>query len=204
MNILFIDTETSGLDPKKNCIVEIAAELHVNGQRKTFFTESCYDRDSEVDLGALKVNGKRLAGLNSNKSEEEALRHFCDFLAGLDVKEIVLCGHNVHFDVDFIKTRLAKYKLSGWDGAVSYRHLDTCVLSRFIIASGLLPLELGSRGSSLSSFAKMLSIDTSDIKLHSAHGDVILCSRVYYKLVDTFKMLQTDFGRILYGKNNQG
>ena len=204
MNILFIDTETTGLNPDKNCLVEIAAEFHVNGQRKTFFTESCYDKNSEVDINALKINGKRLSELTSSKTEEDVLRNFCDFLSGLDSRELILCGHNVHFDVDFFKKRMAKYNLTGWDNAVSYRHLDTCVLSRFLISSGLLPLELGSRGSSLKSVAQMLNIDMSDIKLHSAHGDVILCSRVYYKLVDTFKMFQTDFGRILYGKNNQG
>ena len=202
MNILFLDTETTGLNPKENSLIEIAAEFHVDGARKTFFTASCSDKSAVVDMAALKVNKKSLADIQSYKNEEEVLRHLTDFLVRLDSKEpIIICGHNVHFDVQFLKTRLEKYNIVGWDSAVSYRHLDTCVLARFLLAAGLLPAELGPRGSSLKAIAEALKVNTKDVELHTAHGDVILTARVFYKLVEVFKSLNTEFGRILYGEN---
>ncbi len=202
MNILFIDTETTGLDSKSNSLIEIAAAYYVNGQRKTFFDEKCFDQNAVVDMNALKINGKSIPDIRGFKSEEEGLRHFANFLVGLNSKEpLVICGHNVHFDVEFLKTRLAKYNIVGWDSAVSYRHLDTCVLSRFLLATGLLPVELGSKGSSLKGLADALKIDTSDTKLHTALGDVELTAKVYFKLEGLFRALNTEFGKLLYGEN---
>lgn len=186
MNILFIDCETSGLDPAKNAMLEFAAELHVDGVKVSEFSTGMYDRRSPVSLGALKVNGLKLAGLLLLKNESEAVVELIDWLLSIKVQgPIYVCGHNVHFDISFLKALLAKYQLDGLDNVIGYHFLDTFSIGSFLMSTGKLQTE--NNKVNLSALAKGLGLDVSQYKVHTATEDVRLTVDVYNSMV---KLLQ--------------
>lgn len=204
MNVLVVDLETTGLDGSENSIVEIAASLHSeDGKRITFFNEKCFAGDEgKISLDALKINGSRMSSLRSCKPEKQVLEHFVDFLLDCQKKgEVVLAGHNVEFDRGFLKARLGKAGFTLVDSVLPYRVMDTCVLARTLYFAGLLPGQMGGKGTSLKGLAEALKLTVEEEKLHTAMGDVELTVKVFFKLHSIFKALQSEFGKILYGEN---
>src|SRR5690348_16006460 len=106
MNILFLDTETTGQDENKHQLVQIAAEYHVDGKCVAKFNKRFAPlklQNTVVNLQALKYNGLGLKQLSSLGDPGLGVVEFGDFLLGLkSEKPIIVCGHNVDFDIRFI------------------------------------------------------------------------------------------------------
>ena len=190
MNILFIDTETTGLDNQKHGIIEIALEFHVNGDK---ISEKCikfYDRESIVDLSALKFNKVKYSDLVNLQDSKDAMIELIDYILKLKTdRETVVCGHNVAFDLGMIKSLLSRHNIEGWDSVVSYRVLDTCTIARFLIQAGIIEAEFGSKGAGLSNVANALGVSFKDLTLHTAADDTKLCAAVYYAMLDKVRDL---------------
>ena len=186
--ILFVDLECTGLDSSKHMITQIAAEYHINGKKyDEFYVEikATPQPGTAISLEALKVTRQTLQQtLKEGKEEAEAIILFVDWLLDLDTKRMYICGHNVHFDIGFLKSVLKKYNLEGWDKIVSHRMEDTCSLARTMQKAGLIP-----QGTvSLGVLANDLGISPPKGEhLHNAATDVKVTARVYYKLL---KLLQ--------------
>ena len=185
MNLLILDLETTGLDAELNGILTICATLYdPTRQVKTSFLANCHAEDSEINLGALKVNKFSIKDVKSFADEKSAILNFCDWLLSLKVEgELVLGGHNPHFDLNFLKNKLKKYNVSGFDQAVSHRVIDTASIGRFLMLSGLLP----SGKVSLKDLALTLNVDYDGQKHHSAEYDVDLTARVLFRMIDMLK-----------------
>lgn len=191
MNMLFIDCETTGLDENKHSIIEIACEHHKDGQMVSAYNRKFINRQPILALDALKVNKTNIAQLlDIGKAcpEEQAVFEFVDYLLSLENRDLHICGHNVHFDVGFIKALLAKYNIEGWDKAVSYRHVDTCDRAKMLIETGIIPLSaIGVKGAGLTNIAKALGLEVDETKTHTAVYDTNLCARVFYKMNEVLR-----------------
>jgi len=191
MNILFIDCETTGLDPDTHSIIEIACEHHKDGVCVSKFNRKFINRQPILALDALKVNKqniKSLLEIGKACSEDQAVYDFVDYLLSLDNKDLHICGHNVHFDVGFVKALLKKYSIEGWDKAVSYRHIDTCDRAKMLIETGIIPLDaIGMRGAGLTNIAKALGVEVDEKLTHGAEYDTNLCARVFYKMNEVLR-----------------
>ena len=188
--ILFIDLETTGVDHTKHMITQIAAEYHINGNKLDEFfinVKAVPDQITAISLEALKITKQSLKQtLTEGTPEPEAIMNFVDWLLGLDTDRMYICGHNVHFDVGFIKAVLQKYRLEQWDSIASYRIEDTCSLSRTLRKCGVLP----PGNSSLGNLASDLKIAPSKGEhLHNAATDVKVTAKIYYKLVKLLRNL---------------
>lgn len=189
MNILFLDTETTGLDSEENAVIQIAAEYHENGTLVKSFNKKFFSQNGEkrINLGALKVNKTSLSALHSAPSETVAVEEFVDFLLSLNPKEqVFLCCENVVFDLGFIKELLKKYSIEGLDAIISYRVLDTATISLFLKEAGVLKVEkLG-----LTNVAKALNLEEpSKVGFHDASYDTKIMAKVYYRLLELTKDL---------------
>ena len=75
MNILFIDSETTGTDATKHTAIEISCRLDVNGQTVSRFTRRFFNpTNAAINLGALRVNKvplKELIDLGISKEGKE-------------------------------------------------------------------------------------------------------------------------------------
>ena len=112
--VVFFDTETTGLDPKENRVIELAM-IRVN---KEGIAEKTYDRfvkipegDGNVPERITQLTGITDADLLEGVEEKEMAEAFSEFLEG----KTLLVAHNAQFDLNFI----------GWTFVrTSGRHLE--------------------------------------------------------------------------------
>lgn len=97
-----VDLETTGLNPYRERIIEIAAVRHVEGKEtdsfRTFVNPGRPIPDTIVELTG--IDDGMVTGA---PGEEEALSRFLEF-----AKESVLLGHNLIFDYGFLKCAMAR------------------------------------------------------------------------------------------------
>lgn len=108
MKTIFIDTETTGTDPKAHAIIQIAALIEIDGEEVDQWSATMRPHDGAfIDPNALKVNG----------CTEEEMRGFaapidvCDQFINLMARyvdrydrndKLQVVGYNVRFDLDMI------------------------------------------------------------------------------------------------------
>lgn len=188
MNILFIDSETTGLDSKRNTMIELAARIDVDGVPLDRFSVKLFNPQTITNLGALKVNNTKLSDLLKNKPEAEAIMMFVDWLLDIRKKvrgDIVLCGQNPGFDLRFLLDALNKYGIEGLESIIGYKTLDTYGLALALVECGKLKTE--NNKLSLTDIAKALSVNMTVNVPHTAVGDVEIVAEVLYGLLALVK-----------------
>tara|TARA_Y100000034_G_scaffold107259_1_gene136645 strand:+ start:321 stop:893 length:573 start_codon:yes stop_codon:yes gene_type:complete len=183
---LVVDTETGGLDPKKNSILSIAGIVWEPRKKiKSLFDFYVCEDEINATEQALKVNKidlemVREEGLSPNETVIE-IKKKLDKRFGPDRKPIMLVAHNAPFDVGFIK-RL--YLLAGQDYYVDFKNraLDTCSILHYLMISGKIK---GYRASADVLFeATSVKIPKKD--RHTAKGDALATARALEKLLAMF------------------
>ena len=107
--ILWFDLETTGVDPNKNAIIQIAAMIEHEGKIIDTFTSNMKPHYSAlVDDKALSVNGitrEALAGYQEPIEVYGNFRGFCQkHGTGNKSDRFIPAGYNVSFDLDFINS----------------------------------------------------------------------------------------------------
>lgn len=110
--VIFIDTETTGFDAKKNAMIQLAAILEIDGQETSRIDLKVRPfEDSVVEESALKVNGTTLDQLAEYPAEAEA---FATWIAWLDEANTSapgvaeFAGYNTPFDARFVYAFFAR------------------------------------------------------------------------------------------------
>ncbi|MDY6424506.1 MAG: 3'-5' exonuclease, partial [Bacteroidales bacterium] len=178
------DTETSGLDPQWNVILQLSYQIVDTDswaiQKNVNHYFSWPENKARVSYGAIDVNGlteEFLAGkkLSDRKTALE------EFVADKDSCEL-LVAHNLEFDKKFIiascREEGVKFANSGW--AQSY---DTM---KRMTSYCQIPKDWGSgyKWPKLSELADCLGIDYSHITLHDSSGDVELTKQCFKRIVN--------------------
>ncbi|GAB4147672.1 MAG: hypothetical protein OHK0017_09620 [Patescibacteria group bacterium] len=111
INMVVVDVETSGLSPYKHSILSIGAVDFANPTNQ-FYGECQIFPGSEVDFGALKVNGFKQSELNDplKQSLGELVYNYIGWLGKLE--DITIAGQNPTFDRDFLQQSARKCKIS--------------------------------------------------------------------------------------------
>jgi len=165
MRQIFLDTETTGLDPKLgHRIVEVAAvELcnrRLTGRHLHHYVNP--GRDSEA--GALQVHGLTTEFLQDKPKFHEIANEFLEFI---DDAELII--HNAPFDMAFLDYELALVKLKPLDNYCSMV-TDTLKMAK--------ELHPGKRNN-LDALCDRYQIDNSKRTLHGALLDAELLAEVY-------------------------
>jgi len=118
--MIVVDVETTGLDCKKNSIIEIGA-LDLFNPENRFFIDCQAKPHSEISDFALKINGHTKEDIysSSKPSQNKAILSFDNWLR--NIPEITLIGENPKFDLDFIAQA---YWESGMSSPLGYRTID--------------------------------------------------------------------------------
>ncbi|HOW35433.1 MAG TPA: exonuclease domain-containing protein [Candidatus Omnitrophota bacterium] len=104
---VIFDVETTGLSPERgDRVVEIAA-LKVKNSKALGTFHSLVDPEREISFGAFEVNGISAEMLEGAPKSGEILPDFLKFIDGA-----VLVGHNVSFDLGFLREELSLNGLS--------------------------------------------------------------------------------------------
>lgn len=167
-NLVFIDTETTGLNSRKHEVIEIAwivttpdAETVI----ETFAGRMLPEHIETAEPRALEINGYTLekwkAGPVSARGEVAAALHKATMNS-------ILVGHNVSFDEGFVSALMLKEAVvPAWH----YHKVDTAAMAWPAFATGKLT------GVSLDKVCAFLGI-AQPVK-HEAAADVASCRAAY-------------------------
>jgi len=113
---LFVDTETTGLDPKINDVHQIAGQIVIDGviveEFNYQFQPHSWDNVQEEALAVsgLTVDDLKKRTMTSKKAYTEFNMLLCRFVDKYDKKDkFVIGGYNCNFDAGFINEWYAKH-----------------------------------------------------------------------------------------------
>lgn len=187
--ILVLDIETGGLDYKKDSICSISVMLYDESNQKTWYIKP-YNKNynkkaleiNHLDLNYLETCGCTLS-LFFIELEEYCIKHF-----GVEnLGKIQLLGHNVSFDIQFLKEALE----NDLNGFMSYKDLfhyhykDSMVLCNCLKETQLIPIKQSISLKNI--YVYLFKEDKYSNNAHNSLEDCIMTLRVYKKLISIIK-----------------
>ncbi len=168
MRQVFLDTETTGLNPESgDRIVEIGCIEMVN-RRLTGQTRHVYlNPERKGNEDAIKIHGLTDAFL-ADKPKFAAVAD--DILAFLQGADVVI--HNAAFDVGFLNAELKRL------GRAPFHTVAAKVTDTLLMARDMFP----GKANSLDALCKRLEVDNTQRTLHGALLDAGLLAEVYIRL----------------------
>jgi|WetSurMetagenome_2_1015567.scaffolds.fasta_scaffold223358_3 DNA polymerase III subunit epsilon len=130
----YIDTETTGLDPKKHGIIQIACLIvddhKIIDEINLMIDPFSYKEDCLCGDKALEINGRTLDEIEHFPNSDEQLQIFLDFLAKHTVEDkLQIAGYNVDFDIKFIKEWFSSCEIK-FNDFFNHKTLDVLSLVR--------------------------------------------------------------------------
>ena len=168
-SVVVFDLETTGFSPEKNRIIEIGAVKIVNGQIRDRFSQF-------VNPGVpIPYRIQQLTGIGDSmvinaKTIDLILPRFLDFC-----KDCILVGHNVAFDIGFIRANAKRLHIP-----CSFTTVDTLGMAR-----ALLP---GHAKYTLDAVAKLLNVSLENH--HRAVDDAECTAGIYLKMLPLLESQQ--------------
>ena len=183
MRILVFDTETSGLDPQWNVILQLSYQIVDSDSWVTIKAVNHYfswpENKTRVTQEAINVNGltEEVLAKKQLSNRKAALEEFVTDKDSCDL----LVAHNLEFDKKFIiascREERVKFASSGWSQSYDTMKRTTKYCQ--------IPKEWGNgyKWPKLTELADCLGIDYSQLSLHDSTGDVELTKQCFKKLV---------------------
>jgi len=167
MREIVFDTETTGLDPRLDRVIELGGiELVNRFPTGRTFHEYINPEGREVHPDALAVHGISNSDLTGKPVFSQIAERFLEFIDGA-----TLVAHNANFDIGFINSELARL---GRDFIGPDRVIDTLMLARRKHPMG---------PNSLDALCRRYGIDNSRRDKHGALLDSELLAEVYIELI---------------------
>lgn len=165
MRQIFLDTETTGLDPRQgHRIIEVAGVEMVNRRLTGKRFHRYLNPDREIDAGAVQVHGLDLEFLRDKPRFGDIVDELIAFLNGA---ELVI--HNAPFDLGFLNSelgRLSRPQMTEYCPTVT----DTLKLAK--------ELHPGQKNN-LDALCRRYDVDNASRTLHGALLDAELLAAVY-------------------------
>jgi len=178
--ILFIDTETGGIDPASHSLLSLGLvvwkELGVRASAEILVNDGVLN----VTEKALEINR---VNLNEHKkkalSPVLALQQFDQFL---DIhfsrdEKIILGGHNINFDVNFLNTFLTRNGYN-FQQRFSHRFVDTSSILFYLYLTGKIKRKLTASQDAFDYFGITVS------GRHTALGDALATAQLFSRLIN--------------------
>ena len=184
--LLFVDTETGGIDPTKHSLLSLA--LVVWQDFKIIDTKEILINDGVLSVTekALEINKIDLkhhkeVALSPNESIKEI-----DFFISKHFRseeKITLAGHNVNFDVNFLRFFLNQRDYSFSD-KFSHRFVDTSSILYYLYLAN----KIDQKAVSSQDAFDLFGIDTEG--RHTAIGDAIATAKLFSSLLYLIKKVK--------------
>lgn len=187
-SVYVCDTETTGLDPINNDIIELSLLNLATLEQQTWWMQP--KNKQNIDLNALKINGHKLEDLlHQTKEGKEKYKNPDDVIVDIEnwlskdncpTENRVLCGQNINFDKGMIE-HLWK-KCNAYDTMpFGRRFIDTMMIEFFLDFCK----DNFKDSYSLSSLTKKYGVKNE--KAHTAAADVRATHQVFLEQVNFFK-----------------
>ena len=184
--ILWLDVETTGLSPRRNGIISIAAFMMVDGvidPVRGRFVAEMNPVGREIEDSALAVNGYTREQIEAAKDWAGVAVDFVTWMASFatefPIQKAICGGYYNSFDVGMIGNWLESTGLYLIGEFIEPRLLDVCDMAKRSGHSSIRYLP----NKKLGTVSKALGIDLGD-KAHTAEGDILATIEVWKKLVE--------------------
>jgi len=183
--LLFIDVETTGLDPELHGVIQIAGIIEIDGEiKEEFDLQTNVHNGVEFDPQALLKNGKTLDDIFGYESPEVIHTRLCRILTKYvspynKRDKFFFIAYNAGFDMDFLRSWFKKcgdkYGIGSW---CWFPYIDIMTLAIVFIMGGRASMS----NFKLATVADKLSIVHGEERLHDALYDVRLARKLYKKI----------------------
>lgn len=172
VRFVVLDSETTGLDPRKDRLITIGAIAVINGE---ILLEDSYEALLKVDYNtsAITVHGVTREESREGLDEPEALEQFLDYL-----KDGVIVGHHIGHDVDTFNAGYERH----WGFNLSNLSLDTMALALVLEQDGAFAQYEHFRNFSLDALCERFGVIPHD--RHTAPGDAFMTAQVFLRLLN--------------------
>jgi len=127
--LLVIDVETTGLDPATDSLIQLASCVLSRKELREERSFSSYVRpETPIQPHAKAVHGLSNEDLTDAPAVGSVIRRFAEYAPS----DAIICGHNVAFDVAFLK---AAYKSVGLTYSFDYHTLDLWSIAFFVLGA---------------------------------------------------------------------
>ena len=187
--ILWLDTETTGLNPNIHGLREVGFIVEIDGvvmEKGVFYINPfTYQKQIEIDDYALSISNKTIEELKTYNRSSLSLKEFMRTIVkyvNVNSKEDVftIAGYNVGFDIGFIKAWFEDLDIKdGYKTLFNYKALDVFSLVFFLRYQDLINAE----NDKLETLCKYFNID---IDAHNALSDILATKQLYEIIVDKY------------------
>jgi len=162
MDFVAFDTETTGVSPRWDAVIEIGAVLFSDGVPVDTFNE-LIDPGRPIPRGATQIHGITDEMVSGKPQIGDVLPRFADFCVNLP-----LVAHNARFDFKFIDRAVRRLACPAPKGPI----LDTLALSRKLWA-GMPNYQLGT-------LVRVFGLPAG--RFHRAADDALYCGQIFQML----------------------
>ncbi len=182
-NVLFVDTETGGVDPKETSLLSIGLVIWHN--KKIVDKKEILLKEDIIKITpeAFKINKIDLNEITEKgRCSKDAINDILEFSKNhFSSKSLIpLGGHNTNFDANFIKYLFRNSNMN-FNKYFSYRYIDTASILKYLFLAKKLDRELSSLGEAIDYFN--ISVN----KRHSALEDALATAKLFSILIDLIK-----------------
>ncbi|WP_339003726.1 3'-5' exonuclease [Fusobacterium polymorphum] len=187
--IIFIDTETGGINAEKSALIQLSGIIEVDGAEKEKFNFYIKPfENSEVNEKALEVQGRTLEELGTEKYIDESIiyKKFLEILDKYIDKydkndKFIVAGYNVKFDIDILKALFERNNNKFLFSYFNSSMLDPLYSVRLLQVAGMLPVLENNK---LETWCKYFNIE---LKAHDSLQDITATKKLIEKLVELIK-----------------
>ncbi|WP_117884702.1 3'-5' exonuclease [Aureibaculum luteum] len=166
---IVFDTETTGFDKNEDRILSIGAVSVVNNMINVVDNFELYIHQEIFKSESVKIHGLLKKGNIEKVTEAEAIELFIEF-----IKNDVLVGHHVGFDINMVDQMLLRNNL----GKLKNECLDTGLLFK---QSKHIVYQQNLKNYTLDDLCEELKIEKVD--RHTATGDALITAIAFQKIV---------------------
>jgi len=186
---VIIDIETSGFNPKKNALLEIAAVLVEFDSNCDLQITECYSahvipfKNAELDESALKFNGIdpfhpfRMA-IEEKDALEYIFKPIRHAIKRNQCTRAILVGHNPAFDISFLNAAITRNQIKR-SPFHPFSTFDTATLGG-----------LAYQQTVLAKIAEAANMEWDNEKAHSAIYDAEKTAEIFCKIINRWKQLE--------------
>ncbi len=185
--LVWVDTETTGLDAEDNDIIEIAIIRVEDDTEKVMHLFINMERPENAHPRALEVNGYTPEAWAANGALEpaDAWQQVAD--SGI-LDEAIIAGQNVRFDARFIN---ASFKRHGIKTRMDYHLYDTCSLALEHLRPWM---------ASISLVPTCVALGIPVTNAHTALADTRMAMEVEKRLARASDALRAEWGHLIPGR----
>lgn len=187
--IIFIDTETGGVNAEKSALIQLSGIIEIDGAEKEKFNFYIKPfENSEVNEKALEVQGRTLEELGTEKYIDESIiyKKFLEILDKYIDKydkndKFIVAGYNVKFDIDILKALFERNNNKFLFSYFNSSMLDPLYSVRLLQVAGMLPVLENNK---LETWCKYFNIE---LKAHDSLQDITATKKLIEKLIELIK-----------------